>query len=121
MTTTERHTMVMDAARTVFERLGRMQPVECYEAALAEELRMRGVGIRGQKQTHIYFGGTSRGVHLADLIIDGNTLIEIKRAPKLTDEEKESFGQFVNEIQYQRGYLVNFAGQDLEVAQFPAE
>jgi GxxExxY protein len=95
--------------------------VERYEAALAEELRMRGVGIRGQKQTHIFFGETSTGVYLADLIIDGNTLIEIKRAPKLTDDEKAGFGRFVEEIQYQRGYLVNFAGDDLEVAQFPTK
>ncbi len=119
MTATERHTMVMAAARSVHARLGGRCPVERYEAALAEELRMRGIGIRDQKQTHIYFGGASTGVYLADLIIDGNTLIEIKRAARLTDDEKSGFARFVEEIRYQRGYLVNFAGDDLEVEQFP--
>ena len=119
MTTTERHTMVMDAARSVHGRLGRRCPVERYEAALAEELRMRGIGIRDQKQTHIFFGGASKGVYLADIMIDGETLIEIRRTTKLTDDEKAGFGRFVDEIQYQRGYLVNFAGDDLEVEQFP--
>ncbi len=119
MTVAERHTMVLDAARSVHARLGKRQPVERYEAELAEELRARGIRVHDQKQTHIYFGGASTGVYLADLIVDGNMLIEIKRAAKLTDEEKESFARFVEEIRYQRGYLMNFAGDDLEVAEFP--
>ncbi len=119
MTTAERHETVLEAAREVHRRLGKRQPVELYEAALAEELRMRGIGIRDQKQTHVFMGGATRGVYLADLLVDGEVLIEIKRAIRLTDEEKAGFGRFVNDIGYQRGYLMNFAADDLEVAHFP--
>ena len=80
---------------------------------------MRGIGVRDQRNTRIFMGGQNSGVYLADILIDGETLIEIKRAERLTEAEKERFGRFVEEIKYQRGYLMNFAGEDLEVATFP--
>lgn len=110
---------MLDAARSVHQRLGKRCPVERYETELVQELTRRGIGVRGEKNTQILFGGQSVGVYLADILIDGRVLIEIKRAERLTDEEKESFGRFVEQIEYQRGYLMNFAGEDLEVATFP--
>lgn len=114
-----RDEQMLEAARVVHKRLGRRHPVERYEAELSEELRSRGIGIRQQKNTRILYGGTHVGVYLADIVIDGEVLIEIKRADRLTESEKESFGQFIEETTYQRGYLINFAGDDLEVATFP--
>ena len=115
----ERHMQVMEAARTVHGRLGKRHPVEHYEAELTGELRTRGIGVRETRNTRILFGGKQLGVYLADILIDGEILIEIKRALRLTDEEKENFGRFVRDIRCQRGYLMNFAGDDLEVATFP--
>ncbi len=119
MTHTERHALVMDAAATVHATLGGGCPVEFLEAAMVAELARRGVGVLDRKSTHVCIGATSTGAYLADIIIEGNTLIEIRRTAKLTDQEKSGFARFVEEIRYQRGYLMNFAG-DLEVAQFPA-
>ncbi len=119
MTHAERHALVMDAAATVHAALGARCPVEFYEAAMVAELGRRGVAVLDRKSTHVCLGARSTGAYLADIVIDGNTLIEIRRTAKLTDQEKWGFGRFVEEIRYQRGYLVNFAG-DLEVAQFPA-
>ena len=115
----ERHERMLDAARAVHRRLGRRQPLEQYEAELTEELRVRGIGIRGRKNTRILFGGTNVGVYLADIIIDGEVLVEIKRAVRLSEDEKQAFGCFIRDGKYQRGYLINFAGDDLEVATFP--
>jgi GxxExxY protein len=112
---------MLDAARTVHKRLGKRQSIESYEAGLAEELRLRGIGIRGDGNTRILYGGSSVGVYLADILVEGDTLIEIKRAERLTEEEKRSFDRFVRDMKWQRGYLINFAGDDLEVATFPAE
>jgi GxxExxY protein len=117
--TLERNQVVLDAARTVHQRLGKRCSVEQYEEELVGELRMRGIGVRDQRNTRIFMGGQNGGVYLADILIDGETLIEIKRAERLTEAEKERFGRFVEEIKYQRGYLMNFAGEDLEVATFP--
>jgi len=119
LTSLERRQRVIEAARTVHKRLGKRCSVEQYEAELTEELRMRGIGIRREKTTRILYGGTAVGAYLADILVDGEVLIEIKRASRLTDEEKERFGRFVQDIQCQRGYLINFAGDDLEVATFP--
>ena len=118
-TALERDFSVVDAARRVHARLGKRRPVDVYENELMEELRMRGIGVREGKTTQILFGGRSAGVYLADIVLDGNVLIEIKRAQRLTDQEKERFGCFVREFRYQRGYLMNFAGDDLEVETFP--
>ena len=119
LTTLERYGQVLESARAVHKRLGKRHPVERYEAELTAELTRRGIGIRDQKNTRILFGGTSTGVYLADILIDGEVLIEIKRADRLTEAEKESFGSFIRDNKYQRGYLMNFAGDDLEVAMFP--
>ena len=117
--TLERYGHVLDAAKAVHKRLGKRHPVERYETEMTAELTRRGVGIRGQKNTRILFGGTTTGVYLADILIDGNVLVEIKRAERLTEAEKESFRDFIESNEYQRGYLMNFAGDDLEVATFP--
>ena len=114
-----RNEQMLDAARAVHKRLGKRHPLERYEAELTEELRSRGIGIRQQKNTRILYGGTNVGVYLADIIVDGEVLLEIKRVDRLTEAEKESFGSFIEETAYQRGYLINFAGDDLEVATFP--
>jgi GxxExxY protein len=119
MTNTERHALVMDAATTVHATLGGHCPVEFLEAAMVAELGLRGVEVLDRNTMHVCLGATSTGAYLADIVIDGNTLIEIKRTATLTDGEKSGFARFVEEIRYQRGYLMNFAG-DLEVVQYPA-
>jgi len=116
-----RHQIVVESARAVHRRLGKRRPLEQYEAALVGELRMHGIGIRENKNTQILFGGASVGVYLSDIIIDGEILIELKHVAGLTDSEKENFATFVKDFEYQRGYLMNFAGDDLEVETFPAE
>jgi len=116
---TARHQIVMESAHRIHARLGSRQPVEHFQAALTEELRMHGIGIRENKNTQLLFGGTSRGVYLADIIIDGEIIIELKRAEALTDTEKNAFGNFMRDFEYQRGYLMNIAGHDLEVETFP--
>jgi len=93
---------ILRAAREVHRRLGKRRPLEEYEYELTEELRMRGIGIRKTQRTQILFGNRRVGVYLSDLILDGQTLIEIKRADHLTPEEKEAFGAFINEVRYRR-------------------
>ena len=112
---------IVEAAEVVHRRLGKRRPLEDYEYELTEELRMRGIGIRKTQRTQILFGNSRIGVYLSDLILDGQTLIEIKRADHLTESEKEAFGAFIKEVRYQRGYLMNFAADDLEVEQFAAK
>ena len=117
----KREREILAAARVVHERLGKHRSVEDYEYELTEELRMRGIDIRRSQRTQIFFGSTRVGIYMADLVLDGRTLIEIKHADCLTEQEKRAFGAFIREVRYQRGYLMNFAADDLEVEQFAAE
>jgi GxxExxY protein len=118
--TLARQQIILEAASEVFERLGNMEPLERYEMALTEALRMRGIGVREGKNTQILFGGASVGVYLADIIIDGEILIELKCVDRLGEQEKESFGTFVRDFGYERGYLVNVGGEELEIETFPS-
>lgn len=119
--TRKQHLKVVGAARAVYRRLGSRFPVEQYEEELTRELMLRGIGISDRKNTRILFGGMSAGVYLADIILDGRILIEIKRTKQLTEVEKSRFGSFIENAEYQRGYLMNLAGDGLEVEIFPAE
>ncbi len=118
---TRQHLKVVGAARTVYRRLGSRYPVEQYEEELSQELMLQGIRVSDRKNTRILFGGMSAGMYLADIVLDGRVLIEIKRTKQLTEADKSRFGSFIENAEYQRGYLINFAGEDLEVETFPVE
>jgi GxxExxY protein len=112
---------VMLAAAAVHDRLGKRSSVERYEAAMSEELSARGIEIRKQSTTRLQVAGMDVGAYLADFFIDGNVLIEIKRATQLTDVEKRAFADYLGQIRCRRGYLVNFAADRPEVIKFAAK
>lgn len=115
MTHAERHSIILQAALAVHATLGGQCPIEFLEAAMVAELGRRGVEVADRSTTHVCLGSRGARAYLMDIVVDDGTLIEIRRTAGLSDKEKAGFARFLKEIRYQRGYLVNFAG-DLEVA-----
>lgn len=56
-----------------------------YENALAHELRKAGLAIEQQKPIQVLYDGIVVGEYLADLMVDGKVIIELKAVRKFED------------------------------------
>jgi len=55
-----------------------------YEAALAHELTLRGIPFERQKELPVYYKGQLVGHYVADFVVDGQIILELKGVSALT-------------------------------------
>ena len=72
----------------VYNELGFGFLEKVYENALMMELESKGFIVEKQKQIKVYFKEKQVGDYFADLIIDGNVIIELKAAESLREEHE---------------------------------
>jgi GxxExxY protein len=84
MTENETGTVIVDAAFTVFGELGSSLLESVYEAALAHELRERGLFVVRQAMIPVvYRGMTLEEGFRADLVVEKKVLVELKSVERL--------------------------------------
>lgn len=84
------------------------------DKALTEELRRRKLKVDDQKRINIYYNSKKVGVYVPDKIINDCVLVELKRKPFLTKQDKEQFWHYLKGSSYRLGLLVNFGDKGLE-------
>ena len=100
---------VLDAAFHVHTVLGPGLLESVYEAALAMELRKRGLRVEVQKTIPVFYEGQQLDVGFrADLIVEGIVLIELKSVEAVTPLFKKITNNYVRLIPLQLGFLINF-------------
>lgn len=100
---------VLDAAFHVHTVLGPGLLESVYEAALALELRKRGLRVEVQKAIPVFYDGQQFDVGFrADLVVEGVVLIELKSVEAVTPLFKKVTNNYVRLIPLQVGFLINF-------------
>lgn len=100
---------VLDAAFQVHTQLGPGLLESVYEAALAMELRKRGLRVVVQKAIPVFYDGQQLEVGFrADLIIEDQVLVELKSVEAVTPLFKKITNNYVRLIPLQLGFLINF-------------
>ena len=90
-----------------------------YENALANRLRKRGLEVVQQSAIHVRDeDGTIVGDYVADLIIDGCVLIEVKAVKSLADEHVAQVLNYLKVTGVRVGLLINFGAPALEFRRF---
>jgi GxxExxY protein len=99
---------VIAAFYDVYNSLGYGFLEKVYENSLAIELRARGLAVQQQKPIQIYYREQIVGEYVADMVVDGVVLLEIKAARALAEEHEAQLLNYLKATPYEVGLLLNF-------------
>jgi len=96
---------------------GRLEKV--YENGLAHRLRKLGIQAEQQQALQVLDeDGTVLGDYLADMLIDGELIVELKACKALTDEHVAQLLGYLRGCRIEHGLLINFGSGKLEVRKY---
>src|ERR1035438_1849191 len=85
-----------------------------YERALFRELESRGLGVRAQVSYPVAYKGYCVGEYLADLLVEGRVLVELKCVERLSNEHLAQCINYLKASQLRVALLVNFQKPKVE-------
>ena len=98
-------------------RHGHLEKV--YENGLAHRLRLIGMKVGQQKPLKVYDeDGTVLGDFIADLVIDGQLIVELKACKALAEEHVAQVLGYLRASQFEHGLLINFGAPKLQIKKF---
>ena len=93
----------------VFRHLGAGFLEKVYERALIEELKTTGLSVSAQHPVKVMYKGKVVGDFVADLIVEGRVIIELKAQKELTKENEAQMLNYLKATGIRVGLLVNFS------------
>ncbi|VGO17863.1 hypothetical protein PDESU_06465 [Pontiella desulfatans] len=90
-----------------------------YENALASRLRKAGLQVEQQHRLIIHDeDGTEIGEYFADLLIEGELIIELKACKSINDEHKAQLLNYLKGASKEHGLLINFGSYKFFIKKF---
>lgn len=86
-----------------------------YENALAHEIRKLGLVAEQQKRVDVTYDGVMVGYFDADIVVEGQVIIEVKAVRALEDAHKAQTINYLKATGLRLGLLVNFGAARVEV------
>jgi GxxExxY protein len=105
---------LIGAAMEVHKILGGGFLESVYQNALAHELRLRKIPFEEQVRMAVYYKGTMMGEFIADFVIDGKVIVEIKALSGLSSAHIAQTLHYLAATGNKVGMLLNFGGKSLE-------
>ncbi len=105
---------VIGAAMEVHRVLGPGFLEAVYQAALEHELTLRGIPFECQKRLAVVYKGQIIGEYIADLVIDGKIILELKAVSKLTPAHEAQGHHYLAATGLHLAILLNFGASSLE-------
>lgn len=105
---------IIGAAYEVYNALGRGFLERVYENALALELRSRGLAVEAQRPIEVRYRGEAVGEYVADLVVEGKVIVEVKAAATLDGAHEAQLINYLKATGIGVGLLINF-GPVMEV------
>ena len=100
-----------------FLRHGHLEKV--YENGLAHRLRKAGLSVQQQVALKVYDeDGTVLGDYVADLLIEGELIIELKACRALASEHVAQLLGYLRACRIEHGLLINFGASKLEIKKY---
>lgn len=99
--------------------LGHGHLEKVYENALAHRLRKAGMNVQQQHPIKVYDeDGTLIGDYLADLLVEGELIVELKTAKALAPEHEAQILGYLKSSRIEHGLLINFGSYKFEIRKF---
>jgi GxxExxY protein len=102
----------------VFRELGAGYLEKVYENALLLELRLAGIRAESQIPLRVCYKGQEVGQFIADLVVEGRVLIELKATAALTREHDAQILNYLKATGLKVGLLVNFTNPKAQIKRF---
>ena len=93
----------------VYRCLGHGFLEKVYENALCMELQSHGVEVKTQVPLEVRYKGKVVGEYVADLLVEGRVLLELKAQRQLSPGNEAQLLNYLRAGQWQVGLLINFA------------
>ena len=85
-----------------------------YEAALAHELTLRGIPFEQQKRLLVQYKGQQVGDFVADLVVDGQIILELKAVSGLTAVHEAQAHNYLAATGLRLAIILNFGAASLQ-------
>ena len=85
-----------------------------YEAALAHELTLRGIPFEQQKRLLVQYKGQQVGDFVADLVVDGQIILELKAVSGLTAVHEAQAHNYLAATGLRLAIILNFGAVSLQ-------
>ena len=105
---------IIGAAFQVHNRLGQGFQEKVYENALVEELHTNGLRVEQQKPLVVMYGGKPVGDFIADLLIEGSVLVELKANKTIDRSHENQLLNYLKSSGIEVGLLINF-GESVQI------
>lgn len=86
-----------------------------YENALAFEISKNGLEIKQQEQIKVFYESIVVGNYMADLLVEGKVLVELKTVKNLDDIHKAQCLNYLKATKIKICLLINFGNPRVEV------
>jgi GxxExxY protein len=101
----------------VYHGHGHLEKV--YENALAHRLRKSGIDVKQQWPIQVFDeDGTPIGDYVADLVVDGKLIVELKTAKTLAPEHEAQILGYLKSARLEHGLLINFGSYRFQIRKF---
>ncbi len=105
---------VVGAAMEVHRLLGSGFLEAVYQTALAHELKLLEIPFEQQKRLTVKYKDIVVGDYIADFVIDGKIIVEIKAVSNLTSSHQAQALNYLAATGYQLAILLNFGATSLQ-------
>jgi len=99
---------INSCAVEVYRNLGYGFLESVYENALVLELTKRGLEVEVQKALQVFYKGHTVGNFIADIVVDGKILVELKAVSELQDVHFSQLYNYLKATEIEIGLLINF-------------
>lgn len=86
-----------------------------YERALLHELRKAGISVQAQSPIEVWYDGVLVGDFVADFLVDGRILVELKACKTLSDAHTAQALNYLAATGLKTCLLLNFGSPKVEV------
>ena len=105
---------ILSCAFEVINELGAGFLESVYEKALVLALQQEGLSAARQYAITVMFRGQSVGDFLADILVEGKVIVEVKAVKALAPEHQAQVINYLNATGIEVGLLMNFGNAKLE-------
>jgi GxxExxY protein len=105
---------IIGAAMEVHRILGPGFLEAVYQAALEHELTLRGIPFEAPKHLAVTYKGRVVGDYIADIVVDGQIILELKAISALTKAHEAQVHNYLAATGLRLAILLNFGAKSLE-------
>jgi len=106
---------IIGAAQTVHTKLGLGYNESVYHIALTRELIHRQIPFESQKSFEVFYEGFRCGTFIADLLVGGQVIVELKAVATIIDDHRMQLVSYLRASGLSRGLLLNFGSRSLQM------